>query len=300
MLSNSLLPIVLAGGKGTRLWPLSRESYPKQYLSLDDNKNTSLLQQTLLRIKDIQGIQKILDPIITCNESHRFLAAEQMRKIGVKPSSLLLEPSSKNTAPAIALSAIASLDIDENANILILSADHIIKDVNQFHDAIRKGIEIIENNKIVTFGIVPQTPETGYGYIEAEKVASLQNLEGMKILRFVEKPNLEKAKEFMKNKKFMWNSGMFMFKAKTLLKECNLYMPEMIKNIESAYKNRTDDNDFCRPDSVAFERCEDISIDNGLMEKTNVGFVVPLSSGWSDIGNWASLWENNSKDKDNK
>ena len=298
MLNNSLIPIILAGGTGTRLWPLSRESYPKQYLKLDDSSDLSLIQQTIKRVESILGIDKIYDPIVICNESHRFLVAEQMREINIKPTSLLLEPVSKNTAPAIALSTLCSRDIDSNANLIILSADHIIKDIDQFHNAIRKGLEYVENNKIVTFGVVPDNPDTGYGYIESQEEISLDTLDGGGITRFIEKPNIEKAKQFIKNKKFLWNSGMFMFNANTLISEMELYMPQMLNDIEMSYKNRVKDNDFCRPQANFFENCENISIDNAIMEKTNVGVVLPLSSGWNDIGNWSSLWKNNTKDAD--
>lgn len=299
MLSNTLIPIILAGGNGTRLWPLSRESFPKQFLSLDNLNNLSLLQQTLKRIQKIQGVEKIHDPIIICNESHRFIVAEQMREINIKASILLLEPEARNTAPAITLSTLAAAQIDENANLIILSADHVIKDVEKFHNAILKGIEYSENRKIVTFGVIPNNPDTGYGYIECTEEISIENLEGRNISRFVEKPNIENAKKFIKNKRFLWNSGMFMFKGKTLISEMEIYMPNLIKNCALAYEKKELDFDFCRPNKEYFKNCENISFDNAIMERTNVGVVIPLLSDWSDIGNWLSLWKNNKKDKNN-
>lgn len=298
MIFNSLIPIIIAGGSGTRLWPLSRESFPKQFLSLNSDTKLSLLQQTLKRVININGIDKIHDPIVICNEMHRFLVAEQLREINFKASSLLLEPEARNTAPAIALATLSALDIDDNANIIVLSSDHIIRNIEPFHNAIRKGIEYAENDKVVTFGVIPNSPDTGYGYIESEKEINLNKPDGIKIKRFVEKPDIDKAKEFLKSKKFFWNSGMFMFKGKTFLKEMEVYMPKIVENCLLAYKNKDIDNDFTRPDSKYFLNCENISIDNAIMEKTDSGIVVPLSSDWSDIGNWTSLWENNAKDKE--
>ena len=286
---DKIFPLIMSGGTGTRLWPLSRKSFPKQFLKCDPESKNSLIQKTFLRLQNIKNIQ---NPILICNEEHRFLAAEQMREINIKPASLLLEPVSRNTAPAIALSTLCSRDIDINANLLFLSADHIIRDIAQFHNAIRKGLNYVENNKIVTFGVVPDNPDTGYGYIESKEEISLNTLDGEEITRFIEKPNIEKAKQFIKNKKFLWNSGMFMFKSDTLISEMKLYMPQMLNDIQMSYENRVKDNDFCRPQANFFENCENISIDNAIMEKTNVGVVLPLSSGWNDIGNWSSLWKN--------
>ena len=296
MSRNILIPIILAGGNGTRLWPLSRESFPKQFLSLENQTKFSLLQQTLKRIENIKGIEKVHDPIVICNENHRFLVAEQMREINIKPSRLLLEPEARNTAPAITLSTLSSIEIDNNANLIVLSADHFIHDTEKFHNAILKGIDYAEKNKIVTFGVIPNNPDTGYGYIECTDEISKENLDSSNISRFIEKPNLENAKKFIENKKFLWNSGIFMFKAKTLIGELEVHMPKLIDNCLLANKKKEIDNDFCRPHREFFKNCENISFDNAIMEKTNLGVVIPLLSDWTDIGNWLSLWKNNIKD----
>ena len=212
---NPIIPVILCGGSGTRLWPLSRQSFPKQFLSLTSNNKASLLQKTIDRISNLKNISS---PILVCNEEHRFLVAEQMREVNIKNFSILLEPSGRNTAPAIAISALKALEKNDDPILLILSSDHEILNREKFINTINEGINYVEKEKLVTFGIVPTSPETGYGYIKAAKPFT-DNLKGLDIIEFLEKPDLEKAKELIEDKRFTWNSGIFMFKAKIIIEE---------------------------------------------------------------------------------
>ena len=290
--SPPLLPVILSGGSGTRLWPLSRECFPKQYLSLDEKSNFSLLQNTYLRLIGIRGLE---NPLIICNEEQRFLVAEQMREINVYPNSIILEPIGRNTAPAIALSALYAQEKYQDINLLILSADHLINDSKSFHETIEKGIFYSNQEDLVTFGIVPNSPETGYGYIEAKDALSKENISS-KIEKFIEKPNRELAETLIKDKKYTWNSGIFLFKATTILKELKKYQPEIMESCKDIFLEMDKDFDFQRINEGKFATCPNKSIDVAIMEKTNRGRVLSLDAGWSDIGNWNSVWENSSKD----
>ena len=290
--SPPLLPVILSGGSGTRLWPLSRECFPKQYLSLDEKSNFSLLQNTYLRLIGIRGLE---NPLIICNEEQRFLVAEQMREINVSPNSIILEPIGRNTAPAIALSALYAQEKYQDINLLILSADHLINDSKSFHETIEKGIFYSNQEDLVTFGIVPNSPETGYGYIEAKDALSKENISS-KIEKFIEKPNRELAETLIKDKKYTWNSGIFLFKATTILKELKKYQPEIMESCKDIFLEMDKDFDFQRINEGKFATCPNTSIDVAIMEKTNRGRVLSLDAGWSDIGNWNSVWENSSKD----
>ena len=292
MLNSPIIPVILCGGSGTRLWPLSRESFPKQYLSLGTHKE-SLLQKTLTRIKDLKNITS---PILVCNENHRFIVAEQMRAINIKKFSILLEPSGKNTAPAITIAALKALEIEQDPILLVLSSDHEILDVNKFTLAIKAGINYAKEGKLAIFGILPKLPETGYGYIKGSKPFDINKLEAIKIEKFLEKPNLDTAKKLIKDKRYTWNSGMFIFKAKTILEEIQKFTPEVIKNCEIAFNKSKHDLDFQRLDKSSFNKCPNISIDVAVMEKTNKGVVLPLDAGWSDIGSWQAVWEISEKD----
>ncbi len=295
MRNKVLIPVILCGGSGSRLWPLSRESYPKQYLSINCDDKKSLLQKTHDRIKDIEGIQ---NPILICNEEHRFIAAEQMRSINVTPSSIILEPIGRNTAPAIALSALKAIEKDKNSNILVLSSDHEIKNQEKFLKAIKLGLNYSEQDKLVTFGVVPDSPETGFGYIKSKNEYNKMNVNGSEIIKFVEKPDSKKAKEFLKDKHFTWNSGMFLFKAETIINEINKFSPEIISLCKESLLKSSYDLDFQRLSKKEFCKLPNISIDNAVLEKTDKGIVIPLDAGWSDIGSWNAVWNSAPKDND--
>ncbi|WP_288255659.1 mannose-1-phosphate guanylyltransferase/mannose-6-phosphate isomerase [uncultured Prochlorococcus sp.] len=292
-MSNSCIyPLILCGGSGTRLWPLSRESYPKQFLSIKKEDNLSLLQKTILRIRPLKNLQK---PILVCNEQHRFIVAEQMREININDFIILLEPFGRNTAPAITLAALKSLELEEDPTLLVLSSDHEIENAEKFLTILEKGLEYSEKNKLVTFGVVPTSPEVGYGYIKSSKPL-INKLEGIDIECFLEKPNLETAKELIKDKRFTWNSGMFMFKAQEIINEINKFAPHILKICKESISKSIIDLDFQRLDKLSFAKCEETSIDVAVMEKTSKGIVIPLDVGWSDVGSWEVIWQTSRKD----
>ncbi len=292
MYTSNIIPVILCGGKGSRLWPISRQSYPKQFLRISKDDKYSLLQQTQLRLKDLKIVT---NPILVCNEEYRFIVAEQMREINVTPKAIILEPEAKNTAPAIALAAFKALEDNENESVLlILSADHKINNNIKFTEIIQAGYSAALRNELVTFGIIPRYPETGYGYIESEK--PLKNIEGSKIKRFIEKPSKAVAKEFIKDKRFSWNSGIFMFKTKTIFEELQKYSPLILDICKESFDQKINDLDFLRINKEEFKKNKNISIDYAVMEKTQKGFVIPMDIKWSDIGNWKSLWESEEKD----
>ena len=298
MLNNSLfkrnlIPIILSGGVGSRLWPLSRSAFPKQYLRLDEETQNTLLQETYIRLK---GLKNLNNPIIVCNEEQRFIAAEQMRQIKVEPIKILLEPFGRNTAPAITLAALIASEIENDPILLILSADHKIKNRDSFKKAIEEGVIFAENGRLVAFGIQPNTPETGYGYIESEKEISDKS-RFSNIKRFIEKPTKDIAEKFIKNKYFSWNSGIFLFKASTILNELLKYEPDIFDICKKSLKNSSLDLNFRRIDKTFFNSCPNKSIDVAVMEKTNLGTVVKLDAGWDDLGSWKSVWENSKKDQ---
>ena len=295
MKENSLIPVILCGGKGTRLWPLSRESYPKQYWALYGNDNKTLLQQTQERLK---GIKNLEDPFLICNESHRFIVAEQMRQIQIDPNGIILEPIGRNTAPAITIAALKATIRGEDPLLLILSADHVIRDHNQFIKVIEKGKEYAQEGRLVTFGIVPTSPETGYGYIEASTPFQKQEVKGLNISRFIEKPNKDTAKRFLKDSKFTWNSGIFLFRASAILSELERLAPSIVSCCRSSLEQEESDLDFLRLEREAFSKCPNESIDIAVMERTKLGTVLPLDAGWNDVGSWNSLWDTSNKDID--
>ena len=281
-----IIPIILAGGSGTRLWPLSRKTHPKQFISLLNE--TSLFQDTLTRLP-----KEALDPIVICNEDHRFLVAEQAREINVTLNSIILEPIGRNTAPAIALAAIKVLNDFENPILIVLAADHKIENKSAFHDAIKIAHKLAENNKLVTFGIIPKSAETGYGYIEIEKKDKAENF-GIK--SFVEKPNQKNAINFLNSGNYLWNSGMFMFNASIYLSELNKFEPEILTSCKKSLSNEFKDLEFIRIDKKEFCKSPNQSIDYAVMEKTNKAKVVPLDAGWSDVGSWDALMDSKIKD----
>jgi mannose-1-phosphate guanylyltransferase/mannose-6-phosphate isomerase len=275
-----LVPVILSGGAGTRLWPLSRELHPKQLLVLTGKR--TMLQQTALRLEGLETAA----PIVVCNEAHRFLVAEQLRQLALTPQAIVLEPVGRNTAPAIALAAHAALRLSTSEPLLlVLPADHVIRDTVAFHKAIRMALPAAEQGRLVTFGIVPRSPETGYGYIHRGEAAG----EVYGIAGFVEKPTLERAREFVVSGDYYWNSGMFMFRARRYLEELERWAPDMARCCRAAYESGTADLDFTRVDAKSFAACPGDSIDYAVMEKTADAVVVPLDAGWSDVGSWAAL-----------
>jgi mannose-1-phosphate guanylyltransferase/mannose-6-phosphate isomerase len=281
-----LIPVILSGGAGTRLWPLSREFYPKQFLSLVGER--TMIQDTALRSI---GLPDVSDPIIVCNEAHRFLVAEQLRQVGVEPRSILLEPAGRNTAPAVAIAALAALAGARAAGepgeplLLVLPADHVLGDLAAFRRAVSAAIPAAREGRFVTFGVVPTHPETGYGYIRRGAGDGAVR----PVAKFVEKPDSERAKAFVQSGDYYWNSGMFLLPAQGYLDELGRLDAKMIATCRKAFEAAQHDLDFVRLDRAAFEACRSNSIDYALMEKTDRAAVVPLSAGWSDVGSWASL-----------
>ncbi len=283
-----IIPVILSGGSGTRLWPLSRKQYPKQYLPLvGDN---TMLQETILRLN---GLDNLADPIIVCNADHRFLVAEQCQQIDIKNPTILLEPVGRNTAPAIAAVALQSLKQTDDAVLLVLSADHVIQDVEAFHAAINIASQQAQAGKLATFGIVPTDANTGYGYIKASKG---DDNGAHKVEEFVEKPDLKTAESYLEQGNYLWNSGMFMFKATTLIDELTTHSPEIVTSVNDAVNNAAQDLDFIRLDKKAFESSPSDSIDYALMEKSDNVVVIPLDAQWNDIGAWSALHDIGTKD----
>ncbi len=281
-----MIPIILSGGSGTRLWPLSRKMYPKQFLSLLHDE--TMLQKTLSRLDGLEHTS----PIVVCNDEHRFIVAEQARQIDIEDLSIILEPFGKNTAPAIAVAAIHAAELADDPVLLVLSADHEITDEKAFCDAVRQAQPLAEAGNLVTFGIVPKNAATGYGYIKRGSTEG----NGFIVDQFVEKPDLDTAEEYLATGEYYWNSGMFMFKAQAYLKELEKFKPDMVTNCRRAVGNIREDIGFLRLDPEAFGKCESDSIDYAVMEKTDLACVVPMDAGWSDIGSLSSLWEQGSKD----
>ena len=292
-ITKQILPVILCGGTGSRLWPLSRRTFPKQYLSIKGKDSLSFLQETMERIKLLDDYD---EPLIICNEEHRFITAEQLRSINVKPKSIILEPSIRNTAPAIAIAALDSYSNENDPILLILPSDHQIKDTKVFIKTIHKASKIALEGKIIGFGIKPDNPATGYGYIKSYKPFEDNIIKPYRIQKFIEKPNIEKAKELIKDKRFSWNSGIYMAKASILISEISRFHPEIITFCKDSLMQEVIDFDFKRIEKKSFEKCPNISIDKAIMEKTNIGMVMPFNANWSDIGNWKSYWENTDKD----
>ena len=261
-----IVPVILSGGSGTRLWPLSRKLHPKQFINLVNE--TTLFQDTILRLPN-----DLSEPLIICNEDHRFLAAEQLREININTQGIILEPIAKNTAPAIALSALKFLNTGEDPILLVLSADQLINNIEAFHQSISVARKLAENDKLITFGIVPNKAETEYGYIEA----NINNTDtSYSIKSFVEKPTKKKAEKYFGSGNYLWNSGIFMFKASIYLDELAKFEPEILSTCKKSFKTENLDSDFIRIDNVTFELCPNKSIDYAIMEKTNEAFVVPF------------------------
>lgn len=279
-------PVILAGGTGSRLWPKSRAALPKQFLSLTSNK--TMIQDTILRLAGIDS----LPPSIICNEEHRFLVAEQMRQINIENSEILLEPVGRNTAPAIALAAMHAMLNGEDPTLLVLAADHLIKNADAFRTKVMEAELLAEQGKLVTFGIIPNEPHTGYGYIKAgNKIGN-----GFSVKEFVEKPDMPTATDYVNSGEYYWNSGMFMFKASAFLKVLEQYAPEIYMTCKQAIAEMKTDLDFIRINPEIFATCPSDSIDYAVMEKTSDAAMVTLDAGWSDVGSWSSLWDTGDKD----
>jgi mannose-1-phosphate guanylyltransferase/mannose-6-phosphate isomerase len=281
-----LIPVILSGGAGTRLWPLSRELYPKQFLPLVGER--TMIQETALRAAGLPGLS---GPIVVCNEAHRFLVAEQLRQAGVEPRAIVLEPVGRNTAPAIAVAALAAVagsaarKGEDEPLLLVLPADHVLADVGAFRKAVSEALPAARAGRLVTFGVVPTGPETGYGYIRQEAGSGAVR----PVAEFVEKPDAARAQAYVESGDYFWNSGMFLLPARTYLEELGRLDPAMLAACRQAFESAATDLDFVRLDRTAFESCRSDSIDYAVMEKTNRASVVPLAAGWSDVGSWASL-----------
>lgn len=286
-----ILPVVLSGGAGTRLWPLSRELYPKQLLPLTSNK--TMLQETVSRL---DGLDSIAAPMIICNDAHRFMVAEQLRQLNVPPSAIILEPCGRNTAPAVALAALQAKRNGDDPVLLVLPADHLIRDVATFQKAVNRGGRPAEEGQLVTFGIVPDCPETGYGYIKAAEQPAGDASMAFPVAEFVEKPDLAAAESYVASGNYYWNSGMFMFRASSYLDELELHRPDIFTACRVAFDSLSADLDFHRLDESSFAACPAESIDYAVMEKTAQAMVLPLSAGWNDVGSWSALWDVQAKD----
>lgn len=285
-----LIPVILSGGSGTRLWPLSRKGFPKQFLSFLASQ--TLFQSTLTRLSRDANSSGFA-PIVVCNEQHRFTVAEQLQEIGAQNSGIILESDGRNTAPAVAVAALHALAVNPNAVMLVLPADHVIKDEARFYEAMLQAKQAASEGRLVTFGIVPTSPQTGFGYIKASAKG-----EGFsKVDAFVEKPDEETAASYVASGDYYWNSGMFAFRADVYLKELAHYRPDIYDASQKAYEGAAKDMDFIRLDKEAFLSCPDESIDYAVMEKTDQAVVMPLDAGWSDVGSWSAIWEVSDKDE---
>ncbi|MGJ0486536.1 MAG: mannose-1-phosphate guanylyltransferase/mannose-6-phosphate isomerase [Methylomicrobium sp.] len=282
-----MIPVILSGGSGTRLWPLSRTHYPKQFLPLT-SENT-MLQETWLRL---EGVPALSSPIAVCNEAHRFMVAEQLREIDVKPGAIILEPFGRNTAPAIAL---AALSAHPDEVLLVLPSDHVILQTSVFQEAVKQAERLALQNFLVTFGIVPTHPETGYGYIKRGAVAVMDD-SAYPVAAFVEKPDLKTAQGYLESGDYLWNSGMFAFKAGVFLQELEKFNPQILAICRDAFNAAQRDVDFVRIPANIFSPCPSDSVDYAVMEKTDKAMVIPLDAGWNDVGSWSALWEVTAKD----
>lgn len=282
-----ILPVILSGGSGTRLWPLSRELYPKQLLPLVGQQ--TILQETVCRL---EGLDDIHSPLIVCNDAHRFMVAEQLRQIDHNPYAIVLEPCGRNTAPAVAIAALFAQQNGSDPILLVLPADHLINDAAAFQKCVVTGVQYAESGGLVTFGVVPTHAETGYGYIRAA-TGSLPEQAGkaFPVASFVEKPDLPNAEKYVASGDYYWNSGMFMFRSSCYLEELERHRPDILEACRKAITTLSSDLDFQRLDHDAFAACPADSIDFAVMEKTEKAIVVPLASDWNDIGSWSALWD---------
>ncbi|VAX07705.1 Mannose-1-phosphate guanylyltransferase / Mannose-6-phosphate isomerase [hydrothermal vent metagenome] len=302
-----LQPVILSGGSGTRLWPLSREAYPKQFLSLASE--CSLFQSTLLRIEGVEREHpdlniEVADSLVVCNETHRFLVAEQFRLLDSKPASILLEPTGRNTAPALTIAAMKAVHDGADPVLLVMPSDHLITEEHEFRGVVARGLSLAAKGVVVTFGIVPTAPETGYGYIHKGKPHA-GDIDAFALQAFVEKPDQSSAQGYLDSGDYLWNSGIFVMRASVWLKLVHLYQPAIADACQKSIDGAEQDGDFCRVEANSFQDCHADSIDYAVMEKlsgdTNrsgvQAVVLPLSAGWSDIGAWSALWKVKEADK---
>lgn len=281
---STVIPVVLSGGSGSRLWPKSRHHYPKQLHRLYGEH--TMLQHTILRLTGFGGT-----PIVICNDEQRFMVADQLRQIDV-PAEIILEPVARNTAPAIAVAALRAQAVDPQAVIAVFAADHLIKRQARLDAAVQTAISAAQQNRLVTFGVVPDRPETGYGYLKAQPVDG----QAVPVQAFVEKPDRSTAERYLQSGDYYWNSGMFVFPVEQLLREMEKFCPAMLESCRKALDQGTRDLDFFRLDKTAFAQCKDESIDYAVMEKTAEAYMVPLDAQWSDVGDWRALWEVSDRD----
>jgi mannose-1-phosphate guanylyltransferase/mannose-6-phosphate isomerase len=289
--SGLITPVLLSGGSGTRLWPVSRALHPKQLQPLLGER--TMLQETALRLTG----EQFADPLIVCNDEHRFTIAAQLQSVGITPQSIVLEPKGRNTAPAAAVAALILREQSSDALMLLAASDHAIDDVPSFHAAVRVAANAARDEYLVSIGITPTRPETGYGYID--RGPELRLVPGaFAVRRFIEKPSREIAERFVKSGTYLWNASIFLFGASTYLEELQKHAPEVLAEAEAALKASRRDLDFLRLDREAFDRCPSISVDYAVMERTRRAAVVPADIGWSDVGSWSVLWERGAKDPD--
>ncbi len=281
---STVIPIILSGGSGSRLWPKSRHHYPKQLHCLYGQH--TMLQETMKRVAWLGESQ-----IVICNHDQRFMVADQVQDIGIT-ADIILEPVARNTAPAIVVGALKSLEVSPDAIIAVFPADHLVRDLDKFNASLKTAIEVAQQGKLVTFGIAPTRPETGYGYIKSVEDDGL-----LRVSAFVEKPNLERAEEYLRSGDYYWNSGMFVFSAQRLIDEIELHQPAMLQHCRDAFQNGVKDLDFFRLDESSFSRCANLSVDYAVMEKTSQAYMVPFTAQWSDVGSWQALWEVGDKDE---
>lgn len=289
---TTLQPVLLSGGSGTRLWPLSREAYPKQFLALAGDD--TMLQATWLRVAGLgDAAQPLKAPIVVAGEDHRFLVAEQLRQVGAPTPAILLEPVGRNTAPAIAAAAMQAVRDGDDPLLLVLPSDHVVRDAAAFRAAVRAAMPAAGSGALVTFGIVPDAPETGFGYIEAASGDGVR-----KVLRFIEKPDAATAQGYLDAGGYYWNSGMFLLRASRYLEELRRFRPDIVAGVQAAFDGARRDGDFIRLDEAAFGACPADSIDYAVMEKTDAAMVLPVDIGWNDVGSWSALWEVSEQDGD--
>jgi len=287
---KKIVPVLLSGGAGTRLWPVSRSLYPKQLLPMTSER--TMFQETARRFR---GGPEFAAPLVVCNDEHRFIIASQIRAVGIEPQTIVLEPIGRNTAPAAAVAALLLAEQSPDTLMMLAPSDHVIDDVPGFVAAVRTGAPAAAEGRLVTFGITPNRPETGYGYIRrSREIAGASGV--FSVAAFVEKPDRPKAETFLASGEYFWNSGMFLFSPQAYLAELEIYAPNLLAQARKALSNGRRDLDFLRLDRDAFAAADSISIDYAVMERTTKAAVVPADIGWSDVGSWSMLWERGAKD----